>query len=111
MAFDEHTPRWVQHLAFQVADNATLEQAQQELLAKGVEVLGPTDHGFLRSIYFFDPSGHRLELAAPIGSPEMLDRLRTSSGEMLEQWAKTKTVQRQAAWVHVAEFASGDAAT
>jgi hypothetical protein len=29
-----------------------------------VKVLGPVDHGFVRSIYFFDPNGLRLEIAA-----------------------------------------------
>ena len=31
----------------------------------GVDVLGVTDHGMFHSIYFFDPSGHRVELACP----------------------------------------------
>ena len=30
----------------------------------------------------------------------MMERLRSSSEPMLEKWTKTKTVQRDAAWVH-----------
>ena len=32
---------------------------------KGIDVLGVTDHSIFHSIYFFDPSGHRIELACP----------------------------------------------
>jgi hypothetical protein len=30
----------------------------------GVDVIGVTDHGFVQTIYFFDPNGLRLELSA-----------------------------------------------
>ena len=43
--------------------------AKAHIEAQGVEVLGPTYHGIFRSIYFFDPNGHRLELACNIGTP------------------------------------------
>ena len=36
------------------------------LVDYGVEVLGPVDHGFAHSIYFFDPNGVRLELTAQL---------------------------------------------
>jgi len=38
-------------------------------------VLGVTDHTLFKSIYFFDPSGHRLELAFNTGTAEMMKRL------------------------------------
>src|SRR5215212_9815614 len=59
---DPNTPDWVQHLALEVSDEATLIDGKQRLEAAGVSVVGPTDHGFCKSIYFFDPSGHRLEM-------------------------------------------------
>ena len=31
---------------------------------------GPTDHTIFKSIYFHDPNGHRLELAANVGTPD-----------------------------------------
>ena len=68
--------------------------------AAGVDVIGPTDHGFCKSIYFFDPNGHRLELTVRTETPEMMERLRSSSEPMLEKWTKTKTVLWDAAWVH-----------
>ena len=70
MGRDENTPDWVQHIAFKVKDRKTLLAYRQRLEANGVEVLGGTDHSLFHSIYFFDPNGHRLELALPDAEEE-----------------------------------------
>ena len=44
-------------------------------MAAGIPVVGLTDHTIFKSIYFFDPNGHRLELAANTATPEMMKRL------------------------------------
>jgi len=62
MSRDSNTPEWVQHIAFEVADMEALLNAKAKVEAAGLEVLGPIDHTLFKSIYFFDPSGHRLEL-------------------------------------------------
>lgn len=60
---DMESPDWIQHFAFEVEDMDTLVKAKADLEAKGLKVIGPTNHDdFISSIYFFDPSGHRLEL-------------------------------------------------
>jgi catechol 2,3-dioxygenase-like lactoylglutathione lyase family enzyme len=100
MGRDASTPEWVQHLAFEVADEAALLAAKAHIEAQGVDVLGPTFHGIFKSIYFFDPNGHRLELAANIGTPEQLAELKALAPVMLEEWSRTKRAPRQAAWLH-----------
>jgi len=62
-----NTPAWVNHLALAVDDLATLEKAKAALEAEGVPILGITDHHFVKSIYFFDPNGIRLELTTDVG--------------------------------------------
>jgi catechol 2,3-dioxygenase-like lactoylglutathione lyase family enzyme len=57
-----NTPSWVNHIALQVPDRATLVAAKTRLQDAGVEVLGITDHHIIESIYFFDPNGFRVEL-------------------------------------------------
>ncbi|MEQ8698712.1 MAG: VOC family protein [Bauldia litoralis] len=52
------------HFAMRVADHATLDAWKERLEANGVEVEGPADHGMMRSIYFHDPNGYRLEFAS-----------------------------------------------
>lgn len=100
MGRDENTPAWVQHLAFEVENEAALLAAKAHVEAQGIDVLGPTYHGIFRSIYFFDPNGHRLELACNIGTPEQYDELRSLAPIMLEEWNKTKRAPRHAAWLH-----------
>lgn len=90
MGFDPNTPDWVQHLALAVPDEAALEEYRKRLLDAGIEVVGPTDHGMCRSIYFFDPNGHRLELSVDTMTPELERSLRDRADGVLEQWSRTK---------------------
>lgn len=100
MGRDPHTPAWVQHLAFEVEDEAALLAAKAHIEAQGIDVLGPTWHGIFKSIYFFDPNGHRLELACNIGTPEQYAEMKTLAPVMLEEWSRTKRAPRHAAWLH-----------
>jgi catechol 2,3-dioxygenase-like lactoylglutathione lyase family enzyme len=104
MGRDENTPTWVQHIAFEVESVEVLEKMKSQLEAKGLDVLGVTDHGVFKSIYFFDPNGHRLELAANIGTESQMQTLKEIAPEMLEEWSKTKKPPKQAAWLHDKEF-------
>jgi catechol 2,3-dioxygenase-like lactoylglutathione lyase family enzyme len=49
------------HLAFNLPDEHALEELQARLKAHDCEVTDVIDHGFVRSIYFTDPSGIALE--------------------------------------------------
>lgn len=105
MGRDENTPAWVQHLAFKVKTMQELENIKAKLEADGIEVVGVTDHTIFKSIYFFDPNGHRLEIACDIGTPEMYKKLDDVKWEMLEEWSKTKRAPKHAAWMHEKEYA------
>lgn len=105
MGRDPNTPEWVQHIAFRVSDLTALRQAKKHVENCGLDVVGPTDHGVFQSIYFFDPSGNRLELTAMTTTPEKTKELKKVAPAMLEEWNKTKRPPRQASWVHEKEFA------
>ena len=104
MGRDPNTPDWVQHLAFKVDSVKTLEETKARLEAAGIDVVGVTDHTLFKSIYFLDPNGHRIELAADVGTPDMYRMLDQVKWEMLEEWSKTRRAPRQAAWLHDREF-------
>ena len=53
-----------------------------------------------QSIYFFDPNGHRLELAVNTAKPGMLDRLHDVAEDMIDEWSETKRAPQHAAWLH-----------
>lgn len=92
-----NTPAWVNHLALKVESLETLERAKAQLEAAGIEVLGVTDHGFVHSIYFFDPNGIRLELTVDM-SPEDLSKEKLQSvQEQLASWMHEKAQLRQRA--------------
>jgi len=97
---DQNTPEWVQHIALRVSDVAEVISAKKELENKGVDVLGPVNHGIFQSIYFFDPNGHRLELAADIGTPEQYKQLNEVAQDMIDEWSVTKRAPKHAAWLH-----------
>ncbi|HEY0959228.1 MAG TPA: VOC family protein [Novosphingobium sp.] len=100
MQRDVTTPRWVQHIAFKVADMDSLLAARARAEARGLDVIGPVHHGIFQSIYFFDPNGHRIELACDIHTPEQMDELRRVAPMMLEEWSQTRKAPRHAAWLH-----------
>ncbi|MEM9878983.1 MAG: VOC family protein [Pseudomonadota bacterium] len=100
MGRDENTPQWVQHMAFRLESVAQLEETKAHLEAMGIEVLGPTHHGVFVSIYFFDPNGHRVELAADIGTKEQYDELARVAQPMLDEWSQTKKAPQHADWLH-----------
>jgi catechol 2,3-dioxygenase-like lactoylglutathione lyase family enzyme len=101
MGKDPNTPEWVQHIAFEVADLDALLAAKAHIEAQGIDVVGPTFHGIFRSIYFFDPNGHRLELACNIGTAEQVAELKRVAPLMLKEWSESKKAPRHADWLHV----------
>ncbi|MFY9812152.1 VOC family protein [Aquabacterium sp.] len=106
---DRNTPVWVQHLALKVESVDKLLETKARLQSEGIEVLGPTDHTIFKSIYFFDPNGHRLELAADCGTPEMYQKLDEVKWAMLEEWSQTRQAPRHAAWMHDGSMADHSA--
>jgi len=100
MGRDPNTPAWVQHLAMEVGSMEEMMAAKERLEADGIEVIGPTNHTIFKSIYFYDPNGHRLELAVNTGTPEMMKKLDDVKWDMINEWAATKKAPKHAAWMH-----------
>ena len=100
MGRDPNTPVWVQHIALRLGSLDELLAAKAHLESLGLDVLGPTHHGIFKSIYFFDPNGHRLELTADISTPDQLVQLKSVAQPMIDEWNATKKAPRHAAWLH-----------
>lgn len=105
MGSDPNTPNWVQHIAFELETLEELMEAKDEVVAKGLDVVGPTNHGIIKSIYFFDPNGHRLELTVRTDKPGQIKELHELAPQMLEEWSLDKKVVTKASWIHEEEFA------
>jgi catechol 2,3-dioxygenase-like lactoylglutathione lyase family enzyme len=86
------------HMALE-ADAEDVERAVTAARARGVEVRGPSDHGFIRSTYFRDPNGYVVELAvkthihesfeaeAPKAARAILDAWRARNAELAAEMA------------------------
>ncbi|MEQ9814612.1 MAG: VOC family protein [Azospirillaceae bacterium] len=87
---DPGTPSWVNHFAMEVESEDDLLAAKRRLEADGVAVIGPTDHGFVRSIYFFDPNGLRLEFTYRTEGPAYLDAAEAEAHAKLDAWTASR---------------------
>ena len=78
------------HIALEV-EPAELERMLAKGKARGMETRGPSDHGFVRSIYFRDPNGYVIELTAK--TPEhdrMMDPAANDARALLDRWQAVK---------------------
>ncbi len=75
------------HIALQV-DKQTQMTMFEKGKAAGMSVRGVSDHGFIDSIYFRDPNGYVVELAAPTGDPDA-EGPDVARG-ILDRWQETK---------------------
>ena len=87
---DLEMPEWVQHFAFKVESVDVLLAEKERLEGLGIDVLGPTNHDdFILSIYFFDPSGHRLELTADTCEEDRHKVFESEAYDVLDVWSET----------------------
>ena len=78
------------HIALAV-DDAVFDGMLAKGREHGVEVRGPVDHGFCRSIYFRDPNGYVVELTADTGThPEIMDPALSKPHAALARWQADK---------------------
>lgn len=91
-----NTPAWVNHIALHVGSVAEVEQAKARLEAHGIEVVGVTDHKFIKSIYFFDPNGYRLELTHQLSKEQAgyIKKKAEIARDELDEWTKEKERRR-----------------
>jgi glyoxylase I family protein len=85
-----NTPGWVNHIALRVSSEAELARAMARLKARGIDVIGEVDHHIIRSIYFFDPNGIRLELTVQTVSDEYMADAERRARTELDAWTAEK---------------------
>lgn len=79
------------HIALEV-DTAALHEMFTKGKAQGIETRGIVDHGFVHSLYFRDPNGYVIELAAK--APEhdqMMNPALNEARALLDRWQAGKS--------------------
>lgn len=77
------------HIALEV-NRSTLDRMLEKGKTRNMEVRGPSDHGFILSIYFRDPNGYVVELTTPTTGDDnnAFDPARARS--QLDQWTSKR---------------------
>ena len=76
------------HIALEV-DNDALHEMFAKGKEAGIATRGISDHGFVHSIYFRDPNGYVIELAARTGKAEA-DGREAAARRALDEWQSSK---------------------
>ena len=93
---DDHDPvvpverDWAQHLALEVSSMERARSVAERLTASGTEVVGPIDHHICQSWYFYDPSGHRLEMSVRTDSADMWAEMGEEAPASIVEWSERK---------------------
>ena len=83
------------HIAFEVDTEEELLAWQKQINERGVMCLGPVDHGFLKSVYMYDPNGMQVEIT--VKTPDY-DRYATEQAPLarqhLDEWVQRTRQQK-----------------
>jgi catechol 2,3-dioxygenase-like lactoylglutathione lyase family enzyme len=81
------------HIAFEVDSLEEMFAWQKRINEMGVQCLGPVNHGFVHSIYMFDPNGINVEITVrDANHDEILAHEAEIADEILKAWtAETRT--------------------
>lgn len=85
-----NTPDWVMHFALEVDTVEDVLTYKARLNEAGVETTDIVDHGFINSIYFFDPNGLRLEITARVDKPGEIEQMAREAHDGLKKWMEKK---------------------
>ena len=89
---------FIKHIALKVEGEAELAAFKSRMVAAGVKVEGPVDHGFVRSLYTFDPNGIQVEITCPTeGHDRILAEEAAHARSVLAQWSDTTRARKHAA--------------
>jgi len=85
------------HWAFEVEDEDALVAMRDRIQAHGISAHGPIDHGFVRSIYMYDPNGLQVELTYRVPAHDrMLDEEQQVFPDVLSRWTeRTRALKEQ----------------
>jgi|TARA_Y100001936_G_scaffold254057_1_gene324198 catechol 2,3-dioxygenase-like lactoylglutathione lyase family enzyme len=80
------------HLAFETESLDSLREWQDYLNAAGKTCLGPIDHGFVHSVYMYDPNGIQVEITCRAENSDAIMKDEAASArDALNAWtAKTR---------------------
>ena len=84
------------HIAFEVDDEESMLAWQKEINAKGKSCLGPVEHGFVRSVYMYDPNGIQVEITCKMPQyDELMEIEKQESRANIAEWTQLKRAYKE----------------
>lgn len=86
-----------QHIAFEVDSMEQLKAWRRHINKQGRPCFGPIDHGFVHSIYMYDPNGVQVELTTKDSRyDQIMEEDSAKAHAVLKEWtAKTRAIKEQ----------------
>ena len=81
------------HIALEVSSREDVMKWYEWLTENDIDIVGPTDHGLIYSIYFHDPNGVRLEITTPLDKD--WNNHTENAKEDFELWVSAKEKAKQ----------------
>ena len=76
------------HIAFEVDGEDELLAWQKRINGKGISCLGPVDHGFVKSVYMYDPNGLQVEITTRTANyDEIMSEELSNAREHIAAWS------------------------
>jgi len=95
--FDVKMDGFNSHMAMEVEDMDALLAMQKRIRDAGVTCLGPLDHGFADSIYFYDPNNVQMELICKKGNyGEIMAEAAEAAHDSIDEWCRKTRAQKEA---------------
>ncbi len=92
----EHKDSFDYHVAFEAASMEELKIWKQKIKDANIVCAGPIDHGFIHSIYFYDPNGIPLEITVKAPNYEEVSNAKQKrSRSDLVEWTASTRAQKE----------------
>lgn len=83
------------HWAFELESEEALRTMQERVRSFGIKCAGPIDHGFVRSIYMYDPNGIQIEFTVRAANHDrILAEEASHFDETLKKWSARTRAQK-----------------
>ena len=83
------------HIALEAESYEDMIAWQERINSKGKTCLGPIDHGFVKSVYMYDPNGIQVEITSKAPDYEsILVEEQKHVDEIMDEWTKRTRAQK-----------------
>lgn len=94
--FDKKMDGFNSHMAMEVDDEESLLAMKKRIQDVGITVIGPLDHDFAKSIYFYDPNGVQGELICKTGSfYDIMAKAGAAAHQSIDGWQVKTRAQKE----------------